>query len=125
MNTKIIHRITVIFLSTLLLLPYVQADAQENEVTVNVASLKVRTGPGLTYDTIGSVTKNDKLDIIGKENDWLQINFGGTTGWVASWYTTKESLKLSNKQIVSKVNQLNVRTEPTTSSAVIGQLKEG
>ncbi|MER2172534.1 MAG: SH3 domain-containing protein, partial [Psychrobacillus psychrodurans] len=30
-----------------------------------------------------------------------------------------------NKQIVSKVNQLNVRTEPTTSSAVIGQLQEG
>ena len=106
-------------------MPYLQVDAQENEVTVNVASLKVRTGPGLTYDTIGTVTQNDKLDVIGKENDWLQINFGGNTGWVASWYTTKESLELSNKQIISKVNRLNVRTEPTTSSAVIGQLQEG
>ena len=82
-------------------------------MTVNVASLKVRSGPGLTYDTIGAVTKNDKLDVIGKENDWLQINFGSTTGWVASWYTTKESLELTNKQIISKVNQLNVRTEPS------------
>ena len=69
--------------------------------------------------------KTNKLDVIGKENDWLQIKFGGTTGWVASWYTSKESLKLRNKQIVSKVNRLNVRTEPTTSSAVIGQLQEG
>lgn len=116
---------SLIFLSTCLLMPYLQVDAQENEVTVNVASLKVRSGPGLTYDTIGAVTKSDKLDVIGKENDWLQVNFGNSTGWVASWYTTTESLELTNKQIVSKVNQLNVRTEPTTSSAVIGQLQEG
>lgn len=116
---------SLIFLSACLLMPNLQVDAQENEVTVNVASLKVRSGPGLTYNTIGAVTKSDKLDVIGKENDWLQINFGSTTGWVASWYTTKESLELTNKQIVSKVNRLNVRTEPTTSSAVIGQLQEG
>ena len=116
---------TIIFLSVILLMPYLQVDAQENEVTVNVTSLKVRSGPGLTYDTIGAVTQNDKLDVIGKENDWLQINYGGTTGWVASWYTTQESLALINKQIISKVNRLNVRTEPTTSSAVIGQLQEG
>ncbi|SDM81716.1 N-acetylmuramoyl-L-alanine amidase [Psychrobacillus sp. OK028] len=125
MNAKIIHKMTIIFLSAFLLMPYIQADAKENEVTVYVTSLKVRSGPGLTYDTIGSVTKNDKLNVIGKENDWLQINFGNTTGWVASWYTTKESLEFTNKQIISKVNRLNVRTEPTTSSAVIGQLQEG
>ncbi|WP_419959098.1 SH3 domain-containing protein [Psychrobacillus sp. BM2] len=125
MNAKIIHKMTIIFLSACLLMPYIQVNAQENEVTVNVTSLKVRSGPGLTYDTIGAVTKNDKLDVIGKENEWLQVNFGSSTGWVASWYTTKESLELANKQIVSKVNRLNVRTEPTTSSAVIGQLQEG
>lgn len=125
MNARIIHKMTIILLSAFLLMPYLPADAQENEVTVSVTSLKVRTGPGLTYNTIGAVTKGDKLDVIGKENDWLQINFGSSTGWVASWYTTKESLELTNKQIVSKVNRLNVRTEPTTSSAVIGQLQEG
>ncbi|MEK3981095.1 SH3 domain-containing protein [Psychrobacillus sp. FSL K6-2836] len=125
MNAKIIHKMTIIFLCACLLMPYLQVNAQENEVTVNVDSLKVRSGPGLTYETIGAVTKNDKLDVIGKENDWLQVNFGSSTGWIASWYTTKESLELTNKQIVSKVNRLNVRTEPTTSSAVIGQLHEG
>ncbi len=125
MNAKIIHKITIIFLSVCLLIPYLQVDAQGNEVTVNVDSLKVRSGPGLTYNIIGAVIKNDKLDVISKEKDWLQVNFGNSTGWVASWYTTTESLELTNKQIVSKVNQLNVRTEPTTSSAVIGQLQEG
>ena len=125
MSAKIIQKITIIFLSACLLIPYLQVNAQENEVTVNVASLKVRSGPGLTYDTIGAVTKGNTLDVIGKENDWLQINFGSTTGWVASWYTSKESLEMKNKQIISKVNQLNVRTEPSTSSAVIGQLQEG
>ena len=124
MNDKILHKMTIIFLSFILLIPTCQVDAQENEVTVNVSSLKVRSGPGLTYDTIGAVTKNDKLVVIGKENDWIQIKYGTTTGWVASWYTSSESTQMENKQIVSKVNQLNVRTEPSTSSPVIGQLKK-
>ncbi|WP_277584497.1 SH3 domain-containing protein [Psychrobacillus antarcticus] len=125
MNAKILHKMTISFLSACLLLPYLPVNAQENEVNVTVGSLKVRSGPGLTYDTIGAVTKDDKLNVIDKENDWLQVKFGDTTGWVASQYTTKESLELTNKQIISKVNRLNVRTEPTTSSAVIGQLQEG
>jgi len=116
---------TILFLAVILLIPTIPVDAQENGVTVNVSSLKVRSGPGLTYDTIGSVTKSDKLVVIDKSNDWLQIKYGSTTGWVASWYTSSEAIEMTNKQIVSKVNRLNVRTEPSTSSAVIGQLSEG
>ena len=128
MNDKIIHKMTMILLSVILLIPLIKVEAQttsQNQVVVNVGSLKVRTGPGLTYDIIGVASKNDELDVIGKENDWLQVKFGNTTGWVASWYTTNESVDMTNKQVVSKVNQLNVRTEPSTASAVIGQLNEG
>lgn len=125
MNDKIVQKITIFFLSIILLIPIMEVEALEKEVIVNVPSLKVRSGPGLTYDTIGAVTKNDKLIVIDKENDWYQINFGNTTGWVASWYTTNESMELTNKQVVSKANNLNVRTEPSTSSAVIGQLSKG
>lgn len=125
MNDKILHKMTLIFLAFILLVPVMQAKAQEEEVTVNVSTLKVRSGPGLTYDTIGAVTKNEKLAVIGRENDWLHIKFGNTTGWVANWYTTSESVEMTNKQVVSKVNRLNVRTEPSTSSATIGQINEG
>ncbi|MFJ8063106.1 SH3 domain-containing protein [Psychrobacillus sp. NPDC096426] len=125
MKDKIMQKTTILFLAVILLIPTFPVDAQENEVTVNVSSLKVRSGPGLTYDTIGAVTRNDQLVVIDKENDWLQIKYGTTTGWVASWYTSSEAIEMTNKQIVSKANRLNVRTEPSTSSAVIGQLNKG
>lgn len=125
MNNKIVQKTTIFFLALILLIPTFSVGAQENEVTVNVSSLKVRSGPGLTYDTIGAVSRNDKLVVIDKENDWLQIKFGTTTGWVASWYTSSEAIEMTNKTVVSKANRLNVRTEPSTSSAVIGQLNEG
>lgn len=125
MTNNIVQKTMIFFLAVILLIPSFPVDAQENEVTVNVSSLKVRSGPGLTYDTIGVVSRNDKLVVVDKENDWLQIKFGSTTGWVASWYTSSEAVEMTNKQVVSKANRLNVRTEPSTSSAVIGQLNEG
>ena len=127
MNNKIVHKMAIIILVFTLFLPFVniQVQAQEQEAIVTVSSLKVRSGPGLTYDTIGSVQKNDKLTVIDKENDWLKVKYKNTTGWVASWYATFETKGLDNKQIVSKVNNLNVRTAPSVSSAVIGKLSEG
>lgn len=125
MQNKIVQKTMIFFLAVILLIPTFPVEAQENEVTVNVSSLKVRSGPGLTYDTIGAVSQNDKLVVIDKENDWLQIKYGTTTGWVASWYTSSEAIEMTNKQVVSKANRLNVRTEPSTSSAVVGQLNEG
>jgi N-acetylmuramoyl-L-alanine amidase len=125
MIDKLMQKMTFIIISILLVIPVFHVYAQENDVTVNVESLKVRSGPGLTYNVIGTVEQDDKLTVIGKENDWLQINYGETNGWVASWYTKSEAIEITNKQIVSKVNKLNVRKEPSLSSAVIGQLQEG
>ncbi len=124
MKDKFIQKMTIFFLSFLLILPAI-VQANNQEYVVDVASLKVRSGPGLTYSTIGAVAKNEKLKVVGKENDWLQIEYGSGTGWVASWYTTAQAQELSKKQIVSKVNRLNVRTQPSTSAPVIGQLNEG
>ncbi|WP_391202093.1 SH3 domain-containing protein [Psychrobacillus sp. L4] len=125
MIDKLMQKMTIFILTIALIIPIIHVYAQENEVTVNVSSLKVRSGPGLTYDIIGTVGQNDKLTVIGKESDWLHIKFGNSMGWVASWYTKSESIEMTNKQVVSKVNKLNVRSEPSLSSAIIGQLQEG
>ncbi|MEI4769447.1 SH3 domain-containing protein [Psychrobacillus sp. FJAT-51614] len=125
MIDKLMQKMTIIIISFILVIPVIHVYAQENDVTVDVGSLKVRSGPGLTYNVIGSVEQNDKLTVIGKENDWLQINYGDKNGWVASWYTKSKAIEFTNKQIVSKANKLNVRKEASLSSAVIGQLQEG
>lgn len=125
MIDKLMQKMTLFIISIVLIIPVIHVYAQENEVSINVPSLKVRSGPGLTFDIIGVVGQTDKPTVIGKENDWLQIKFGNSSGWIASWYTTSKTIEMTNKQVVSKVNKLNVRTEPSLSSAVIGQLQEG
>jgi N-acetylmuramoyl-L-alanine amidase len=125
MIDKLMQKMTLFIISIVLIIPVIHVYAQENEVSINVPSLKVRSGPGLTFDIIGVVGQDDKPIVIGKEKDWLQIKFGSTNGWIASWYTTSKTIELTNKQVISKVNKLNVRSEPSLSSAVIGQLQEG
>ena len=54
-------------------------------------SLNVRSGPGTTFDKIGSVTDGQVIRIIGEENAtdgtvWYQIKYGDGTGYVSSRY---------------------------------------
>lgn len=54
-------------------------------------SLNVRSGPGTTYDKIGSVTDGQVIRIIGEENAtdgtiWYQIKYGDEIGYVSSVY---------------------------------------
>lgn len=92
---------------------------------VNTPSLKVRSGPGLTYEVIGSVKAGDELDIISKENDWYQIDYNGQQGWVASWLTTGSTSTVENQAAIVQVKTLNVRADASTSSSKLGQLAEG
>ncbi|WP_342525308.1 SH3 domain-containing protein [Chryseomicrobium sp. FSL W7-1435] len=94
-------------------------------VIVNTDSLKVRSGPGLTYEVIGSVKSGDSLEVLATENDWYQIAFNGQNGWVASWLTTGSTEAVANQSAVVQVKTLNVRADASTSSSKLGQLAEG
>lgn len=107
----------------ILLIAPLSAAAQT--VVVNTDSLKVRSGPGLTYDVIGAVKSADELQVIATENDWYQIDYNGQQGWVASWLTTGSTEAAVNQSAVVQVKTLNVRADASTSSAKLGQLAEG
>lgn len=51
-------------------------------------SINVRTGPGTSYSTIGSVSQGQMYSYSQKKNDglytWYNINYNGTSGWIAS-----------------------------------------
>ena len=65
-------------------------EEDENWYRVTASSLKVREGPGLTFDSIGLVYFGELVEKIGATSDgtWLNIrNTNGTlTGWSASEY---------------------------------------
>jgi len=53
----------------------------------------VRTGPGLSYGVIGSISKGDTLTYLGiaKKDDrgvrWYKVKFSGQNGWISSKYS--------------------------------------
>lgn len=53
---------------------------------VNAAArVNVRSGPGTTYDIIGSVSPGMALNVVGTSDGWQQVEFEGGDGWIASF----------------------------------------
>lgn len=114
----------LILLCTLLHPLYTQANGQEVQSTVS--KLNLRSGAGLAYPIIASLQMGDRMLVLEQQGDWLKVRRGSAEGWVASWYTKElgktATQKQSGQQIISKVDRLNVRAQPSIESAVLTQL---
>ena len=63
--------------------PALAADGPQ--LTVKVATLNLRQGPGTNYAVIGKLTQGAQAAVIGRNaaGDWYQVRpTGGSTGWV-------------------------------------------
>ncbi|XZK28481.1 SH3 domain-containing protein [Clostridium perfringens] len=108
---------------------------------VNVSSsLNVREGASTSSKVIGSLSGNSKVTIVGEEGAFYKIEYKGSHGYVAKEYvkdvtesnnsnqgtqtpekpSTPESAEKTG--IVNVSSSLNVRSEASTSSKVIGSL---
>ncbi len=102
------------------------SDGAEGKVTVDSPTLNIRSGPGLTYSVTGTLTDRTEVQVIDRSGEWLKISHDGDTGWIASWLTAGPPEDEKNgKTVVSRVDSLNIRSAPSTSSAVIGKLRTG
>jgi hypothetical protein len=87
---KTIRRTALLFVAValLMLLPVLAAPAAAADgpqLTVKVATLNLRQGPGTGYAVIGKLTQGAQAAIIGRNaaGDWYQVRpTGGSTGWV-------------------------------------------
>ncbi|NJN79370.1 MAG: SH3 domain-containing protein [Anaerolineales bacterium] len=59
------------------------------------SGINVRSGPGTQYESIGVLTQNDVVAVIGKDSNgtWMQIKFGNDTGWVAEEFLQIENVE--------------------------------
>jgi|GEM_PF-3059583 len=55
-------------------------------IRVNVSSLRVRKGPGTSYDHLTSVSEGETFHIIEQSNGWYKISKNGTVGWISGEY---------------------------------------
>ncbi|MBO0587050.1 N-acetylmuramoyl-L-alanine amidase [Sporosarcina sp. E16_8] len=102
------------------------ASANTESVVVDAPSVHIRSGAGLTYAVTGSLKKGDQVEVIAVSGDWYQIQHGNSSGWIASWLTASADKSTgTSTAVVSRVNQLNVRSSPSTNSAVLGRMAAG
>ena len=55
---------------------------------VSTDVLNVRSGPGTTYGTLGTLYQGALVDISSSSNGWYKIKYGSGTGYVSSEYIT-------------------------------------
>lgn len=112
--------------------------------TVNVSSLRVRTGPSTSHTTVASITKGQVVQVVGEVQDWFKISYAGQATYISKDYVTKggsnENGSQGNNQnnnqnnnvtvqtggtYVVNATSLRVRTGPAAYHSVIGGVLNG
>ena len=130
MKKNFLILISLILLLTVVPLPHTQHTYAEESTshTVQASILNLREGPGLTYPVLKELKKGDHIEKIEQIGDWVQVQSGSTTGWVAAWLiqSAEQSTEAAtSKNVVSQVNQLNVRNDASMSANVLTKLSAG
>lgn len=98
---------------------------------VNISTnLRVRSDVGTNYEIIGYLYNGQEVQVNAEKGDWYRIAFSGREGYVSKSYVelnqsivTPVSTAYKKGQVVNITSALNIRQSASTSSAVIGTLK--
>ncbi|RDI44110.1 SH3 domain-containing protein [Falsibacillus pallidus] len=100
---------------------------------ITATSLNARSNPDLGSRIVGSLKKGDRVRILSTKNDWNEIEFGGDTAWISGKYVeysdspapSSPSSGNQTMMAVVKVDNLNVREEPSLNGNIVGSVKSG
>ena len=120
------------------------------KVTAN-SNLRLRSGPGTSYDTLTKLSKGVTAEIIGVSKGWIKVKYQSYTGYLSAEYitvvppsnsnsgnsnsnentsgsdnntTNNNSNTTSNLKVTSSGN-LRLRSGPGTSYSILTSLKPG
>ncbi|RDU35086.1 N-acetylmuramoyl-L-alanine amidase [Neobacillus piezotolerans] len=104
----------------------------------SVDNLRIRKGPGTGYGIVGYLVKGQAAEVLEKSGEWARIASKSGNGWVSAQFLqvagkAESPVKEQNGETqnnplqVKTVNAdfLNVRSEPSLSSELIGKLANG
>ena len=97
-----------------------EAGVEKKTVSVTASSLRVRSGPGTTYNTIGYMKKGSEAVVVETSGKWYKIEYKGKYGYISSQYT-----KDVTKTVEITASSLHVRSGPGKEYKSIGALKKG
>lgn len=109
---------------------------------VTATKLNVRSEPNTACEILGSLTYGDAVEILGVENGWCRISYLGELAYISAEYvspsqpaTTTTASTTRKKTTTTTLppqtvlyvtgTKLNVRSQPNTSSEILGTLEQG
>ncbi|PFJ17963.1 peptidase M24 [Bacillus cereus] len=119
---------------------YVQKDAillknklqSNNQYIVNANALNVRSEPNLESSILDVLPNGKFVTVEGEQGEWYKISHNGQTGYVQKTFVSNSSQPLvkgitvqNNTKYTVATPKLNVRSNASTSSALLGSLQNG
>nr|WP_243280440.1 SH3 domain-containing protein [Clostridium sp. 1001271B_151109_B4] len=97
---------------------------------VNVSSsLNVRSGAGTNYSTIGTLSKNEIVEIVETVNSWYKIKFNNGYGYVSKDYIVLQNRSIAEATAMKEATvvtvALKVRENNDFESDIIGTIAMG
>ncbi|MBU0664323.1 MAG: SH3 domain-containing protein [Proteobacteria bacterium] len=90
-------------------------------VSVKSDGINVRTGPSTDDQIAMELFQGYPLKVVEKKGDWLKISdFENDSGWIH-----KTLVGPGNTVIVNAQKTINMRSEPSTNSAIIANIERG
>ncbi len=114
--------------------------ASDAAVQILTDDLRVRSGPGTNFSVVGSLHSSAaSVQYLEENENWVKVHFDGMEGWVAKEYVTilakkkEENTEQPDVPVEEAKGQvatittdgLNIRSEPSTQSEVLGTLSDG
>lgn len=110
-------------------------------VTPNNTGLNLRSGPGTGYASLGMYNGGEYAMVLQRGNGWWKVSIDGKVGFMKTDFLQDGVAKPNGKQTASTALQtgvgnavvsnpkttqvLNLRTQPNTTSRVLGQYRNG
>ncbi len=89
-------------------------------VSVPGEEVNLRSGPGTQYSADWVLGRGYPLKVVGRRGDWLEVrDFENDKGWILRRLTS------STPYHIVKVKVANMRSQPTTSSPIVGKFSYG
>lgn len=108
------------------------APSERQGTVTGTDSLRVRKGPGTSYDKLTSISRGTKITVLDETSGWYKIRLAnGTEGYCSSEYITVSNEGDSDKPqelgtgIVNNISSLNVRSGPSTNYGIVSSISGG
>ena len=90
-------------------------------VSIARPEVNMRSGAGTDHEALWVLSRGYPLEVLKRKGKWLEVrDFENDKGWVYKSLTSSKS-----PHYVVKVNNLNIRSGPSTRKSIVGQAVRG